>query len=365
METLGEGGVYPLEDKPKSKCRKWQIRVSVGADPRTGKYRQVTKTVHGTWTKANKEKVKFITSLKEIPDLPERHITLEECCELWSNPACRITQWSKNTECTYRYAMRRICGYLGKKRVDLITKNDVSKCIKEMEETLSAKTISIYIKCIASMYEQFAIEHDYAYKNPFRTAPRPSIKRRSIIALEIEEYTALVDSLISLDERPYSTAALLALCAGLRANECLDERWIDLTLGRLHVTGTKTESSDAIVPISATLQEELLSWKEQQSLIMNEMGIKQDDSTFIISRADFRKMEYHELNAWWREKRESLGLPGVHFHDLRHYFVSYCCLKDLPIEVTKKLARHSKIKTTIDVYTHLNDRFLASFVDKL
>lgn len=365
METLGKGGVYPLEDKPRAKCRKWQIRVSVGINPRTGKYRQRTKVFHGNWTQANNEKAKFIASLKDMPELPEGHATLEQCCELWSNPANRLEKWSDKTEQTYRYAIKRVCGYLGKKRVDLITKNEVTNVIKEMSETLKPKTISIYMKCIATMYNQFAIEHGYASKNPFYSAPRPRIPKRDVIAFTIEEYNNLIEQIIKLNQRPYTTAALLALCAGLRANECLSEQSKHHLGNKLHIVGTKTETSDAIVPISKTLQNELNEWKEIQRMQMLKYGLRQTKDTYIITRADFAHMEYHELNTWWRENRAKIDMENYRFHDLRHLFVSYCVMKGLPPEVTQKLARHARFSTTMDIYSHLDDSYLTDYVDTL
>lgn len=43
-ETKGSGSIIQLEkDKPKSRCRKWQLRVCIGKDPRTGKYKARTR----------------------------------------------------------------------------------------------------------------------------------------------------------------------------------------------------------------------------------------------------------------------------------------------------------------------------------
>lgn len=52
-EVSGQGSIVQLEkDKPKSKCRKWQLRVPVGMDPRTGKYKARTRRFGGTYTQA-------------------------------------------------------------------------------------------------------------------------------------------------------------------------------------------------------------------------------------------------------------------------------------------------------------------------
>ena len=54
-KVTGEGTIVQLEkDKPKSKCRKWQLRVPVGLDPRTGKYNTRTRRYNGTYTEAKK-----------------------------------------------------------------------------------------------------------------------------------------------------------------------------------------------------------------------------------------------------------------------------------------------------------------------
>lgn len=50
-EVSGNGTIFQMEkDKPKNKCRKWQLRVSTGMDPRTGRYKKKTRVFNGTFT---------------------------------------------------------------------------------------------------------------------------------------------------------------------------------------------------------------------------------------------------------------------------------------------------------------------------
>lgn len=54
-DVKGQGSIVQFEeDKPKSKCRKWQFRVSTGKDPRTGTYVTKTRTFHGSYTEVTK-----------------------------------------------------------------------------------------------------------------------------------------------------------------------------------------------------------------------------------------------------------------------------------------------------------------------
>ena len=65
-EVKGQGSIIQLEkDKPKSKCRKWQLRASVGMDPRTGKYKTRTRRFSGTYTQAKAALREFIAEIED------------------------------------------------------------------------------------------------------------------------------------------------------------------------------------------------------------------------------------------------------------------------------------------------------------
>ena len=64
--TQGMGSIIQMEkDKPKNKCRKWQLRVSLGKDPKTGKYYQKTRTVNGSYSAAKAALREFIEEIDE------------------------------------------------------------------------------------------------------------------------------------------------------------------------------------------------------------------------------------------------------------------------------------------------------------
>ena len=68
-KVTGEGTIVQLEkDKPKSKCRKWQLRVSLGKNPRTGKYTVKTRTFKGTYTQANAALCEFVDITPDCSD---------------------------------------------------------------------------------------------------------------------------------------------------------------------------------------------------------------------------------------------------------------------------------------------------------
>ena len=80
-KVTGEGSIVQLEkDKPKSKCRKWQLRVPIGLDPRTGKYRQRTRVFRGTFTEAKAALREFIDQIERDEVQGRTDYTFEEYC---------------------------------------------------------------------------------------------------------------------------------------------------------------------------------------------------------------------------------------------------------------------------------------------
>ena len=82
-KVTGEGSIIQMEkDKPKSKCRKWQLRVPIGLNPRTGKYQQKTRVVEGTFTKAKADLREFIKEIEHDEVQGRTSYTFEEYCML-------------------------------------------------------------------------------------------------------------------------------------------------------------------------------------------------------------------------------------------------------------------------------------------
>ncbi|HLZ72967.1 MAG TPA: tyrosine-type recombinase/integrase [Dehalococcoidia bacterium] len=59
------------------------------------------------------------------------------------------------------------------------------------------------------------------------------------------------------------------------------------------------------------------------------------------------------------------GLPVIHLHHLRHYFVSFLPQLDVHPAVAQKLARHASVSTTMSIYTSVEDGLKRQAMSKL
>ena len=369
MRTNGQGGVYPMEDKPKGKCRKWQLRVSVGLDPRTGKYRQRTRTFKGTYTEAKRALPDFVAELEPIaPDSPDR-MTLAECCGLWMREGDPMGELASESARARARACKAVCMHLGAKQVRAITKRDAELVAVAFRngDTVSGKpysdnTMASYLGSISCMFRTFAVPRGYAANNPFEGLKKRKVSARKPVALTESQYGAMVDALNGMGDSR-AVAALLALQAGLRARECLACTWGDVGNGTLHVRGTKNSKADAVLPICDGLRESLGRWKAEQAGRMRALGLEQTDATHIVSTHRYSgRMNYETLKCWWVKARVALGYPAMDFHDLRHNFVTHCCMAGVNPKVVQELARHATFSVTMDIYAHVTKTALEDAV---
>ena len=63
-------------------------------------------------------------------------------------------------------------------------------------------------------------------------------------------------------------------------------------------------------------------------------------------------MRPDSLTQWWGEHRDGYGLRGWTLHELRHSYLSELARQGVPPKVMQLLAGHSKIQTTLSIYTH-------------
>ncbi len=71
------------------------------------------------------------------------------------------------------------------------------------------------------------------------------------------------------------------------------------------------------------------------------------------------------LNKHYKRILTECGLQDIRFHDLRHSFATYLISSGVTIDVVSQMLGHSKVSTTLDVYTHTDVKRQNSAIEKL
>lgn len=182
---------------------------------------------------------------------------------------------------------------------------------------------------------------DAAYKRPLQQRKNAGYRRIR---------TDTIKKLILLGEERRLSYALM-LYTGLRVNETRQLIWADVDTKErfVKVRPTTTKNSKAAtLPLHGYVIDLLKDWKEKHP------QAKQNDRILKIpaSNSSFLKVLNRDLDYAGIQKTDEVGRV-VHLHALRHSFASLLARQGVHPHVLQHLARHSRVETTMNLYTHV------------
>lgn len=380
-KVTGEGSIIQMEkDKPKSKCRRWQLRVPVGLDPRTGKYKTRTRRVSDmSYTQAKKALRDFIDEIEHDEVQGRTSYTFEEYCERFLERRALGKEVAETTQKRQRCQFNAACRHIGKANLASITPAMLDDMYIAMlkGDTLSGKPsggsyVNQIHDNITLVFEQ-AKKEGILVKNPCDAANPPKMDTKEKRALSSDRAHVLIAMLDEKNDR--ECAYLLAITMGLRRGEICGLSWGDVdfengildvshsydTLGNLK--GTKTKAGMRLLPLPENVAEALREHKKAQKERYDRTNqwrkpeegyIEQTDESPVISDISGGRVLPSNLSRWWTEDRVKYGLEGWCLHELRHTYLTMLALSGVHPKVMQELAGHYSSQITMDIYTHVN-----------
>ena len=160
-----------------------------------------------------------------------------------------------------------------------------------------------------------------------------------------------------------------ALHTGMRRNELLGLRWKDINLDEsvLHLNRsiyrakggvteyqtTKTKSSSRAIdltPSSAIVLRKQLELQKGDALVY---GYKATENSPVFIRRTGEPLLPETVTHAFKKLVTSIGIDDVWFHDLRHTHATVMLLQGIHPKVVQERLGHSKISTTLDLYSHV------------
>lgn len=381
MATVtGNGTIFQLEkDKPKSKCRKWQLRVSLGKDPRTGKYQKKTRTFTGTYTQAKAAMREFIEEVEGDRVQGRTSYTFEDYCDHFIELRQANKEVAATTLLRQKTQFKAACMHLGKAKLEAITPADLNNMYIAMlkGDTLSGRPSSgSYVNQIhdnVTLVFAQAVREGILTSNPCDSANPPKSDTKPKRALSPDQVHLLI---AMLDEKnPRECAYLLAITMGLRRGEVCGLSWNDIDFERRQVSithsydvlgnlkGTKTKAGTRLLPLADVTYDALVAQKQAQADHFasinrfrkpHEGYVEQTGETAVIATHYGKRVYPNSLSKWWTEERGKYGLEGWGLHELRHSYLTMLAMSGVHPKVMQELAGHYSSQITMDIYTHVN-----------
>lgn len=251
-----------------------------------------------------------------------------------------------------------ILKHIGDKRLIDITPMDVQDTLNN-QTGMSKSQINSTYQALRFLFKH-ALENHLIKEDPTVGLVKPSGKKGSRRALTTKEREVAI--IVAKTDRRYYGYLLMLLC-GCRPTEAFNCMGKDIQIidgyYMLHIRGTKTILSDRYVPIPDELLDLIIDTPKFEYIAQNSYGNKVTNQKRLWN--SFSRQMNLEMGC--KTYRNKLIPPYPLAPDLvpycfRHEFCTELARRGIDIRIAQKLMGHASIKTTGNIYTHVDNSLL-------
>lgn len=330
------------------------------------KYKAVFgKTIQEVEQKAVELKIK----LNKGYDLDLQNDTFGDWAERWLK--AKKMEISHKRWTSYKGAVKYL-NPLFDKKLDTIKTYQIQSIIND---TPLAKSTLNNIKITASQIFDFAINNRAVDYNPVKTVKLPKdaprAKRR---ALTKNEQSWFLDT-------PHrgQLPAMLVMFAGLRRGEIVPLTWSDIDLldGTIRVDKSAAEVGNKFIVKSGAKTKAGVRTVYIPKILVLYLKNAKRTSIYVCPNAKGGYMTPSSWDRMWdsymhvlnlkysNEDKFTNSIQRITIHMLRHTFATMLYMSGVDVLTAKEQLGHSDVKTTLDIYTHLDGIYKKRTISKL
>jgi len=346
----------------------WQVRVSLGRDPKTHRYRYAHATVHGGRRAAQREAARLV---KEANDgkIPFERETLAGLLERWLDHI-EARGRAPKTLLENRRMAAVITEELGEKNLRKLRGRDLDGFYDGLSRRgLSPTSVRRYHAVLSASLNQ-AVKWGLLEHSPAAQATPPGLERSEPAAPSAENIKLLIEAAQESDPE-FSTLLFVAATTGCRRGELCGLQWSDVDVdtgslvvrksvsdlpGRVEVRTTKTGLVRRMALDPATLAV-LEVQRNLAAARCGAVGVALAPDAFVWSQApDYKQpLRPSRVTAQFTELRSRLGLGTIRFHHLRHFAATVMLAGGIDVRTVAGRLGHSRPTLTLQTYAHVLD----------
>ncbi|PDZ28260.1 site-specific integrase [Bacillus toyonensis] len=358
---------------------KWDFIFNAGADPLTGKRKQIRRRGFESKRQAMDAMTKLKAEVLENSFIDVTAMTYEKYLEEWFEE--RRNHLQKTTfDIHFIYYQNVIKPMLGHFKIQQITPLHIQKFVNNLvsEANYSEHTVHLIYRIVSASLKKAKVMK-IIKDNPASGISLPKIKRKEMNIWSLEQLNHFISAAKSIKRltRCY-IGFLIALFTGMRQGEILGLRWKDVDMDNQTIyirqtltqetelkAGAKNHSSIRSIHISNKLVSEL---KAHRKLVLEEkllLGQNYNDFDLIICTRSGKPIIPRNFRKEFYNLTEKIGLPKIRFHDLRHTHATILIQQNVNVKLISERLGHAEIGTTLNTYSHVLPNMQKTVSDEL
>ena len=351
----------------------YSVRISLGKDPVSGKYKFHWVTVKGTKKDAEKRLSEMLNQLDNGTFMKPGKTTLGEYLErwlkdyAWSNLAPRTAEgYESIIRCHLIPAMGNISlAHLKPEHLQRYYSEKLSAGRYDGHGALNQTTVSHHHTCLHRALKM-AVTWGLISRNPADAATPPRPQHSQMHTMDEDDLQAFLEA---AKTTPYYAIFFTALFTGMRRSELLALRWpdVDLPLCQVSVTQSmhrlhdgslvfrqpKTAKGRRMIALPPSLCLVLKEHKEKQTLERAMLGVALKPDDLVFSALDGKPLLPDTISHAWTKIVKRAGLNHFRLHDARHTHASFMLKQGVHPKIVQERLGHATISTTLDLYSHV------------
>ena len=380
----GEGTITKRPDG------RWMAQITIGRDPATGKLKRLTR-----YFKTRQEAQAWLAEVQHQMNtgsfVEPNKVTVADWLDRWLEVYVKPKVRAK-TYHGYRDAARlHIIPKIGHIPLTQLQAGDLQMLYNEKLQSgrlngkggLYSRTIHLMHQVIHGALQQ-AVKEQLVYRNVSEAVSLPKMRHKEIQPLTAEQVTRFLE--VAKEDRLYA-AFLMDIGTGMRRGELLALRWQDIdlkkgvahirrSLGRVKAEGgqtktalvfdePKTSKSKRDVPLPGEVIRELKEHRKRQLQEKLLFGQAYQDNDLVFATEDGKPIDPDNFGKRYARLLDKAGIPHVALHNLRHTCATLLLEAGEHPKVVQELLGHTKVSTTLDLYSHVRPELLEQAAEKL
>jgi integrase len=322
----------------------------------------IKKYVYGKNPKEVTKKItKIRVELEKGVNIAKQGDTFRIWAEKWES--IKYDDIGYNTVNMYKASLKSILPIIGDTKISELKLFDLQKLINDKFKQGAAKQTLRVIRMTISQILQMAVKNDVIHKNICEdlTIPSNAITNTKIILTDKQVAT--------LNELEYEAKAfvLTMLYTGIRRGEALALTSKDINFDTNIITINKAiafKGNSSILKYPKTKSGVRTIPIPDMLLKVLQGSTKADEQEPIFYTPKGTTITQDQYKQLWKRFIEETGI-NITAHQLRHTYATFLYNSDIDAKQAQELLGHSDIKTTLEIYTHLQEKNKTDALNKL